>query len=195
MIGRVPADLHEQEIKGKRLLHISDTPSSFFGELARLINILKPDYIVHTGDLVDNIKLELFPGSIWRYERDVKQLINILEQSGAEELYLAIGNHDDIQVINKLCNRSHIIKSSEIINIEGLEFAIAHDPAEILKEPSVINLFGHNLTIHNGLSDGRLYLNGIVSINLLELESKSYRSYPYPAGINNDRLGRGKIGL
>lgn len=106
MIGRVPADLHEKELKGKKLLHISDTPSSFYGELARIIDILKPDYIVHTGDLVDDIKLELFPGSLPRYEREVNRLIKLLEQSSAERLYLALGNHDDASTVEKLCRRS-----------------------------------------------------------------------------------------
>ena len=195
MIGRVPADLHEDELKGKKLLHISDTPSSFWGELSRLISILKPDYIVHTGDLVDNIKLELFPGSLWRYERDVKQLIMLLEQSSADKIYLALGNHDDFQVVEKLCKRSHIIKTSEIVEIEGSEFAISHKSADILKKPAAYNLFGHDLTQKNGFVNGRLYLNGLASINLVELESMQYHNYPYPAGTDNERTGRGKIGL
>jgi predicted phosphodiesterase len=195
MIGRVPADLHEDELKGKKLLHISDTPSSFFRELSRLISVLKPDYIVHTGDLVDNVKLELFPGSLWRYERDAKQLITLLEQSSAKEIYIAIGNHDDFHTIEKYCKRSHIIKAMEIMQIEGKEFAIAHDPADIHKKPAAYNLFGHNLSQKNGFTEERLYLNGISSINLVELDSMQYHNYPYPAGTDDDRLGRGKIGL
>lgn len=195
MIGRVPADLHENEIKGEKLLHISDTPSSFFGELARLISILKPEYIVHTGDLVDNIKLGLYPGSIWRYQRDAAQLIKLLENSCAKKIYLALGNHDDVQTIEILCRRSNIILESEIVNIEGLQFAISHYSSEILKSPAAYNLYGHDLTQKSGITEGRLYLNGITSINLIELGSFNYYSYPYPAGTDNARLGKGKIGL
>lgn len=195
MIGRVPADLNEDELEGKTLLHISDTPSSFFGELARLINILKPDYIVHTGDLVDNIKLELYPGSLWRYERDAKQLIKLLEESDAEKLYLALGNHDDEETVEKLCKRSHIIKGTKIVNIEGLEFAIAHDASELINKPADINLYGHDLSKKSGVSEGKIFLNGITGINLVELEHLRYYSYPYPAGTDDNRLGRGKIGL
>jgi predicted phosphodiesterase len=195
MIGRVPANLHEDELRGKKLLHISDTPSSFYRELARLISVLKPDYIVHTGDLVDNIKLELFPGSLWRYERDVQRLITLLEQSGADQIYIALGNHDDFYTVEKYSKRSHIIKKSKITQIEGKEFAIAHDPADILKKPAAYNLFGHNLSQKNGFTEERLYLNGISSINLIELNSMQYHNYPYPAGTDDDRLGRGKIGL
>lgn len=193
MIGRVPADLHE--LKGKTLLHISDTPSCFFGELRRLLRILKPNYIVHTGDLVDNIKLELYPGSLWRYERDVKELITLLEQSHAEEIYLALGNHDDLPTLERLCSRSHLIERSDIINIEGLTLAIAHDPADILANPAPINLFGHNLTQKNGVVDEKLYFNGISTINFIDLNHIHYHCYPYPAGTDDARLGRGKIGL
>lgn len=195
MIGRVPANLHENEISGKKLLHISDTPFTIFGELSRIIAILKPDYIVHTGDLVDNIKLELYPNSLPRYKKDVKQLLNIMEKSSAREVYIVLGNHDDEETIRNLSSRSYIIKGSEIVDIEGLEFAIAHDPAEILSNPAKLNLFGHNLTQKSGLSEGRLYLNGISSINLIELDDMHYYSYPYPAGTDNYRLRKGKIGL
>jgi predicted phosphodiesterase len=195
MIGRVPVELNEDELKGKKLLHISDTPSSFFNELERLINILKPDYIVHTGDLVDNIKLELYPTSIERYERDAEKLIKLLEQSDAEKLYLALGNHDDEETVKRLCKRSHIIKGAQRICIEGLEIAIAHDPADLTHNPGDINLYGHNLEKESGISSGKVYLNGIVGINLVELEHMRYYTYPYPAGTDNHRLGRGKIGL
>lgn len=195
MIGRVPANLHVNDIKGKRLLHLSDTPFTIFGELSRIINILKPDYIVHTGDLVDNIKLELSPGSLPRYKKEVKKLLDIMEQSNAEKIYIALGNHDDAETLKNLSKKSHIIKGLEIVNIEGMEFAVAHDPADILKNPANYNLFGHNLTQKSGFKEGRLYLNGITSINLVELDSMGYHSYPYPAGTDNDRLGRGKIGF
>jgi predicted MPP superfamily phosphohydrolase len=195
MIGRVPADLREEELKGKKLLHISDTPSSFFGELARLIGILKPDYIVHTGDLVDNIKLGLYPGSLWRYERDVKHLIKLLEESEAEKLYISLGNHDDFLTLKKLCCRVHIIKESEIVNIEGSQFFISHYSTEVLKNPAAFNLFGHDLAQKTGVIEGHLFLNGISNINLVELESLRYHCYPYPAGTDNARLGKGKIGL
>lgn len=195
MIGRVPANLHENDISAKKLLHISDTPFSIFGELSRIIRILKPDYIVHTGDLVDNIKLEFFPGSLPRYEKEVKQLLNIMEQSSAKKIYIALGNHDHAETLKNLSKRSHIIEKMEIVDIEGIEFAIAHDAADISKNPANFNLFGHSLIQKSGLMEGRLYLNGITSINLVELDSMNYYSYPYPAMTDNYRLGRGKIGL
>ena len=43
------------------ILHISDTPSTMFPYLRRAIRRLRPAWVVHTGDLVDDIKLENRP--------------------------------------------------------------------------------------------------------------------------------------
>ncbi|MFZ5351619.1 MAG: metallophosphoesterase [Bacillota bacterium] len=194
MAGRVPID-NKNILKGSTLLHISDTPASFFGELARLIKILQPDFIVHTGDMVDNIKLELFPGSLWRYEREVKRLIYMLEQSEAERIYIALGNHDNEEIVRRYSNRSHIITSAETVKIEDIKFCIAHYPDEVLSQPGEINLYGHNLSLKSGYSEGRLCLNGITGINLIELNTRKYHSFPYPLGTDDQRLCRSKIGL
>ena len=103
--GQVYIDPQLKRIKGKTLLHITDTPKSIFPALSRLIRELNPNYIVHTGDLVDNIKLGLLPGSIYRYTRDVAPLIDLLEASPAEKIFIAIGNHDNLKVVQDIAKR------------------------------------------------------------------------------------------
>ena len=39
------------------LLHVSDTPSVFYPDLARLLVAVRPRFVVHTGDLADEIKI------------------------------------------------------------------------------------------------------------------------------------------
>ncbi len=41
------------------LLHVSDIPSDYYRFIYRLIEKLEPAYLVHTGDLADEVKLEL----------------------------------------------------------------------------------------------------------------------------------------
>ena len=188
----IPPEL--SEIKGKRLLHISDTPVGFYPDLRRLIERLKPDYIVHTGDLVDNIKLQLYPTSICDHEKGIRKLASMLEASGAE-IVLALGNHDDFDIVNKYFNRSHIIRNVETVVIEGLSFRISHFPEAICERPSQYNLFGHDLTLKQGRIDDRLYFNGISNINIIALESGSFTTLSYPAGTDDARLGRRKIGI
>lgn len=178
----------------KKLLHISDTPLCFYSELKRLIEWLKPAYIVHTGDFTDNIKLELYPSLIHEHEKGVKALSEILEASGAEVI-LALGNHDNIDIVNKHFVRSRIIMEAETINLEGLSFRISHFSKGIQENPSRYNLFGHDLTLKNGYIDGKLYFNGITHISIIGLKSEEYTTLYYPSGTDDARLGRRKVGL
>lgn len=54
----IPAEL--ADTKGPLLLHISDTPQEIYPYIIKFVQMLQPSYIVHTGDLVDNIKLGFF---------------------------------------------------------------------------------------------------------------------------------------
>lgn len=188
----IPKDLHQSG--GKKLLHISDTPNSFYSDLRRLVVALKPEYIVHTGDMVDNIKLQLYPTSIYDHEKWIKKLADILVPSGAE-LFLAMGNHDDYDIVSRYFKGSHIIKGAETIEIEGQSFRMSHFPEGILEEPAQYNLFGHNLELKSGRVDDKLYFNGISYINIIGLESGEITSLCYPSGTDDARLGRRKIGL
>lgn len=178
----------------KKLLHISDTPVSFYSELKILIDRLKPAYIVHTGDLADDIKLGLYPSLIDEYEKRIKKLASIFDVSGAETI-LALGNHDNFDINRLYLNNSYIIKGAETVEIEGKNFRISHMPEGIRKAPEQYNLFGHDLTLKFGCYDNKMYFNGISHINIIGLESGKHTMLTYPYGINNARLGRVKVGL
>ncbi|MGE5631189.1 MAG: metallophosphoesterase [Caulobacteraceae bacterium] len=180
--------------KEKILLHISDTPVCFYPELRRLIKKLNPQYIIHTGDMVDNIKLELFPNSTPIYEKYVKKLLQIMEDTSAETI-LALGNHDDLEIVKKHSKKSRIIEKSETVEIEKLSFKISHYSEEIIKSPAEYNLYGHDLFVKSGCSDGRMYFNGISSINIIGLDSGTHFCLFYSAETDAARMGRGKIGL
>lgn len=188
----IPKDL--DLYAGKKLLHISDTPSSFYSDLRRLVEVLKPEYIVHTGDMVDNIKLQLYPTSKYDHEKWIKKLAEILITSGAE-LFLAMGNHDDYDIVSRYFKGSRIITGAETIEIKGHSFRVSHFPEGILEAPSQYNLFGHNLELKTGCIDEKLYFNGISYINIIGLESGECTSLCYPQGTDDARLGRRKIGL
>ena len=57
-LGRVHLPEELKQTDEIILLHISDTPESIYPYLFKLIDNLAPDLIIHTGDLVDNFKLE-----------------------------------------------------------------------------------------------------------------------------------------
>lgn len=189
----IPEELMKS--KGKKLLHISDTPATFYPQLKRLLQKLKPDYIAHTGDLADNIKLEIYPRSLDIYDDSVKHLIKIMENSCAEEIYIALGNHDDLDTVKKYCKRSHIIDTAKNLLIQEHSFNISHYQYNVVESPAEYNLFGHDLSLKTIIEAESVFLNGITSINVIELASGICHCLCYPYGTDDMRLGRRKSGL
>lgn len=171
------------------LLHISDTPSCIFGALDHLIKKVQPKIIVHTGDLVDNIKLEIYPSKIEGYKRYLKRLIRILE-GGERQVYYAIGNHDDAEILKKYTGKGHVIDHYESISTQQLSFGITHDidnlPDDIAL-PSMI-FFGHNLEKASNYSSDPKYFNGIEKIALINMITGEIFTFDYPIGTKESRL-------
>ncbi len=194
-IGSVYVPHTIKKRKDEIILHISDTPYSFFGALKNLINKINPEYIIHTGDLVDNIKLEFCHYSLFRYVKNMKTLLNILENSCAKKIYISLGNHDQKEKVEESSERIEIIEKSGNIKIGNINLKISHYVEEIQKEPLEYNLFGHDLTIKNKIEDAKVYLNGIQSINIINVKTGEVTKLPYPFGLDEDRLRKGKVGL
>ena len=179
----------------EKLLHVSDTPICFFSALKSVIKKVSPKIIIHTGDLVDDVKLGIYKNSISKYEYHVKRIISILELSNAQYIYICIGNHDDTDIIKKYCKRSIIIERIEVINVFNATASVSHFPYEIIEKPSAYNFFGHDVTLGSDIVKNRIYLNGINSINILTKDTKKIFYLPYPATVNDSRLLKRKIGL
>jgi len=195
LLGKIYLYPHELDKKGPRLLHISDTPSLFFPELARLIKRLNPDYIVHTGDLVDNIKLQLQPGSIRRYEREVLSLLKILDTCDAKEVYITLGNHDSPEYVKKHAGRIVIFDYDAKCQIEGNNVSMCHYAGGLLSHNADYYLFGHDLITESHIDDGHIYLNGISNVNLIELSTHDVHYFQYPWGVDDARLNKNMIGI
>ena len=182
-------------IQESKLLHISDTPVIFFHQLKRIIKKLSPQIIIHTGDLVDDIKIGIYKNFLPKYEYHVKSIINILESSSASTVYISIGNHDNKDVIKKYAKRSVIIDDILKTQIFGASASISHYPMKIAKDPSRYNFFGHDITIRNDIVKNRVYLNGISSLNIITKDTRRVFHIPYPNNIDDSRLLKRKIGL
>lgn len=184
-----------KDINEKKLLHISDTPTIFFGALKKLLSEVSPNIIIHTGDMVDNIKLGLCKEQLPRYDHNLKIIMNILESSGAEKIYICEGNHDNIDIMHKYAGRSTIIQGLSNIEIFNVKSALSHYPYKIIQDPADYNFFGHDISLGNGIIDDKIYLNGISTINILTENSKKLFHLKYPHSIDEARLMKRKIGL
>ncbi len=167
-----------------KILHISDTPDNIYKFIFSVIDRLKPDYIIHTGDLVDNIKL----GSgapINPYKKSVNNFLKEFTKRDWAETYIVLGNHDDIETMNKLAKgKVHIYQEGTTIDIKGIKLGLAHYK-ENLPDNVEIKLYGHDKT---GVDSSEiLYLNGLLDINIILLPDKEVHKLSYPLKTDNGR--------
>ncbi|MDH8677857.1 metallophosphoesterase [Fusibacter bizertensis] len=182
-------------IENPILLHISDTPSMFFSELSRIIKKINPEIIVHTGDLVDNIKLQMQPGAIRYYEREVLSLLKILEYSAAKIIHISLGNHDSHSYIHQKSGRIIVHDSYGEITAYGKSIVFSHYLHVIESFNSNYYLYGHDLSTPLQLKKNTCYLNGITSIHLIDLITGGVLKLEYPWGVDDARLNKRSIGI
>lgn len=196
-MGRVELDEALAIERGSRLLHISDTPSQLYPELKRIVGLLKPDYIVHTGDLVDNLKLQLQPSLSARYEREFVALARILLDSSAQGIYLALGNHDDAAMVTRHAGRALVFPAGGRAKLGSLDIEFCHYAPGVdgrSEAPRAdLYLYGHDLSRPGERVNGSLYLNGIESMHCIDLRSGSYADILYPLGTEAARLNQYRI--
>jgi len=150
-----------------------------------MLNYSQPDVIIHTGDLVDNLKLENSGDELLdKYQKKSAEFISNLERLTAARIIYIPGNHDDVNIIEKNKNRSEIMAEGSIIELDGVKIGLAHYP-ENLPQNADINLYGHNH--QQDFESENKYLNGILNINYLLLPSKEDYKIDYPWTINQGR--------
>ncbi|KAB3540988.1 metallophosphoesterase [Alkaliphilus pronyensis] len=182
-----------KEAVGPMLIHISDTPSDIYTYIYRVIEKVKPKYIIHTGDLVDDIKLEILKGFKDEYYKNAKKLIKRLDASDAITYY-ALGNHDDHNIVTGLTDRGIVIEKATV-EIESLIFHLNHYH-EDNNEDKDFYLFGHGFYPAHYNGTDFIGLNGLLNINIIDLSTKKVYQLKYPIGTNRlRRMELGRIGI
>lgn len=180
---------NECKLPGRKIVHISDTPSMIYGSIVKIIKKIMPDYIIHTGDIVDEVKLELMPQLVERYKIRANDFLEILSEGAGKKLIIVPGNHDRIEVLN-LQSNVDILKEGDIITIENIIIGLSHDFNK-LPEGCHFYMYGHN---KDGSGMYR-YLNGINFINIINIDEKTVTRLLYPIGTDDYRFKKGKIGI
>lgn len=189
--GLVSVGWQPEEIDGYgRILHLSDTPSGIYAYLSRLLKRVNPSVIVHTGDLADDIKLELYPGERERYRVAVRKLMNIL-QAPHRRVVLALGNHDEKELLPRLSPDCTVCEGAEEMTFRGATFRISHYAEGLLENPARYNLFGHCAEPASYEDpEGRCFLNGIEWMRLIDPGNGEIVHLRYPKGTDDARLLR-----
>jgi predicted phosphodiesterase len=176
----VPKDLRHSNA----LVHISDTPSFIYKAIIKMIKKIKPRVIIHTGDIVDDIKLEIRPQLIEVYKKEANKFINEISKY-AELIILVPGNHDDFTKL-RLKDNVKILNEGDVFIFDGIKLGLSHK-YENLPLNCDFYLYGHD---KNCLKD--YYLNGIKNINVIK--DKKIFKLCYPIGTDNYRLKISRMG-
>jgi len=121
---QLPAEVKfRKDRKGKILLHIGDVPWNSYPYIMKMIRQIKPDILVHTGDMVDNLKVGRKPEDIPDYKKQAPKLIACMEKY-ADEVYIVPGNNDLEDFLAETVTKAKIIKANTVVNIDGIDFPI-----------------------------------------------------------------------
>lgn len=171
---------------GAMLVHVSDTPWEIYGFLRKLLRRVQPRYVVHTGDLVDDIKLEFDPHKRERWETRSRQLLDILEGDGERTVYVVPGNHDDSELLEAISGHTRVVPSGTQ-EIGGRRFYLDHygPGGEARAE---FDLYGHSRTPDSMQTDRGRLLNGLVSASVIDLSRGTVYAVSYPMDTDRYRL-------
>ncbi|ASJ10865.1 metallophosphoesterase [Thermococcus sp. P6] len=163
----------------RKVMHVSDTPESVYRFIEKLIEKTGPDYIVHTGDVADNLKLERRPELISEYRGALRKLARILKGSDAV-VYIVPGNEDSVELLREFFGRA-VMKPGSVIDIGGRRFALGHSWRDVAGLDADFKLYGHNFRLIEG------GLNGVLGVNFVLLPSGRTYRIKYPGGTDFDR--------
>ncbi|NLK44012.1 MAG: metallophosphoesterase [Tissierellia bacterium] len=175
-----------ENLKGPIILHISDTPVDIYAYIFRIIDILKPKFIIHTGDLADNIKLEYHRDKIVEYQKEVAKLIEGLEKNEEAKVFYVLGNHDEYETVSKLTKRGTILEEG-LINIENYNLIVGHYYMEHSDKVDFC-LYGHSFSPSHFQNKDTIGLNGVLNINIIDLSCRAIYHLDYPIGTNRSRM-------
>ncbi len=179
------------EQRGRWLLHISDTPATFFRSLRRLCGFLRPYAIVHTGDMVDEVKLELHPGDLNIYTRRLKRLGAFLDST---KTYITLGNHDHLKTVRQVFSKSTIFPRKGVFLLGDLRVGVSHYLSDLSQEEADLCLYGHDDSLPPK-EPSRTYHNGLLEILCYNLDTGEARFFAYPWYVAEGRSRRSSMGL
>ncbi len=167
-----------------KVLHISDTPSAIYGAVTGMMKQLRPDLIVHTGDLADDIKLGENPRYLGQYQRTAGPFLKSLAL-GAPRFVVVPGNHDFVPFVESTVPTGSVVSPGSVINAGEQAIGVAHYLVD-LPGGARYNLYGHNFDVPVQ-EWGTVFLNGVANVNVILLPSGEVFRLPYPHGTNRYR--------
>ena len=132
-------NLHSQCV-----LHMGDTHSRDYAYYNKLVEKLKPDVIIHTGDMADEVKVGRIQGTRNEYVSKIKLLLEVLRESGARVIIVP-GNNDLPDVIRRLLPAAEMYPINSVVEIDGVECRVGHQVTRMTYDKKW-SFYGHGFT-------------------------------------------------
>lgn len=176
--------LQMKDRKECKVLHIGDTHSGTYPFYKHLIQMVKPDIIIHTGDTADEIKAGRIPEVRGKYLERVAELFEILKDSGSK-VYWVPGNNDLPEEVAKMAPFLQILQPNTVLDIEGQRICVSHSREQIQVDADIY-LYGHGKRASSfeeefGGKEGEpWYFNNLWGVYLLLLPEKKFYCIEHP---------------
>lgn len=142
-------DIHLPEDLGSwphpRILHISDTLSRDYPFYRELVRRVKPDILLHTGDMADEVKVGRIPGTKYEYLSKLRVIADILNGSGAERVIIVPGNNDLPDDIRAMCPDAEVYGWDTVVPMDGVPCRLGHAVIRMTFDKKYA-FYGHGLT-------------------------------------------------
>ncbi len=171
------------EIKGIKLLHIGDTYSKHYPFYKKLIELVKPDIILHTGDMADEVKVGRMPETEYEYISKTKAMLGYLRDSGAR-IIIVPGNNDLPEAIKKLLPTAEVYPINSVITLDGEECRIGHQVTRMTFDKKW-SFYGHGFTgeewsYEKNQEGGQLRFNAYWGAFVCSLSENKFYKIPLP---------------
>ena len=127
------------------MLHIGDTFSRHYPYYRQLLALLRPQVILHTGDLAEEVKVGRIPGTEYEYESKVRVLADILRSSGAQRILLVPGNNDLLPVLRRCLPFAEILAPGDTFFFAGRQVQASHALQDMTFKGYDAYFYGHSL--------------------------------------------------
>lgn len=151
---------------GERVLHIGDIDSSDYGYCKLLIERIRPDVIIHTGDLADELKAGRIEAVRLYWCAAAKELVKMMERSGAQVIIVP-GNNDLEEALREMCTTAEVVERNTIMEFSGKRVLLCHELNRMDEAADAdIFLYGHGLTgetrtPEDNVRDGKQFFNAV----------------------------------
>jgi len=173
------------------LLHVSDTPTSFYRPLKQIISLLAPEIIVHTGDLADEVKIGICQRDLPLYIRRIRMLAAFLDSPST---YIVLGNHDNLEELRQAFPQSTLFSESALLRHRGLLMGLSHRVEDLPRKKADLYLYGHDDSPPpEGLE--AISHNGLEKFGCYNLCTREWRFFEYPRYVRDARSRKFKMGL